>query len=251
MARLTSYLELAARYRAVFGLRGLMFVTMGKLGWKGRPVRVPRGRGRAPVWIRLKTSDVETYEKVLHRREYACAAIGRPRTILDAGANIGLAAVHFAETFPDARILAVEPEASNFALLARNAAPFPQVTPLPVALWGREGKVSLEDPGIGPWGFRTRESGKCPDASPAVPSRTVASLLDEHGIGELDLLKIDIEGAEIEVFETAASWLPRVRAIMIETHDFFRPGCADAVQRATGAFPVRITAGENLVLLRG
>ena len=58
-----------------------------------------------------------------------------PRVVVDAGANIGLSTVFFANKFPQAKIVAIEPEPSNFAMLRDNVAPYPNVTPVQAALW--------------------------------------------------------------------------------------------------------------------
>jgi hypothetical protein len=69
-----------------------------------------------PFRVRLKTSDVKAFEQVIYEKEYEMALSRPPSVILDAGANIGLASIYFANRYPNAKIIAVEPEKSNFEL---------------------------------------------------------------------------------------------------------------------------------------
>jgi len=74
--------------------------------------------------------------------------------------------------------------------------------------------------------------------------------MEMAGVERVDILKVDIEGAEIEVFETAASWIQHVGVIIVELHDRLRDGCEAAVMRATTDFQIRRRQGEYMVLGR-
>lgn len=154
-----------------------------------------------------------------------------PRTIVDAGANIGLTAVFFATKYPSSKIIAVEAEASNFIMLQKNVAPYPNISPIHAAIWSRDGEIAVGQPDSssgagGEWAFVTHEGDG--DRVRAVTMRT---LMDETEIDELDLVKMDIEGAEKEVFKST-EWLESVKCLMIELHDRFVPGCSEIVNRA-------------------
>jgi FkbM family methyltransferase len=174
--------------------------------------------------------------------------------IVDAGANIGLAALYFANTFPGARIIAVEPAACNISLLRKNTAHYPQIEVVEAALWKENAQLDLVDPGIGYWGFRTREQQKMPAAGGAVRQAvrgiTIDALLEACAVDYVDVLKIDIEGAEVELFEHPGSWLDRVGLLIIELHDRMRPGCSRSVYRATVGFERAWETGENVYLAR-
>ena len=70
-----------------------------------------------------------------------------PPVIIDAGANVGLSAVFYANRFPNARIIAIEPEPSNYEMLKRNVVPYSNVTPVQAALWKENGPLRLFDTG--------------------------------------------------------------------------------------------------------
>ena len=68
--------------------------------------------------------------------------------------------------------------------------------------------------------------------------------MSRYGIEFIDILKLDIEGAELEVFETSESWIGKVGMLAVETHDRFRPGCSKAFERVGVSFPQRFRQGE-------
>lgn len=72
----------------------------------------------------------------------------------------------------------------------------------------------------------------------------------EFGIDYVDVLKIDIEGAEREVFKTCSPWIKKVGTIVIELHDRFVPGCTDCFREATADFPFHRERGELTIVAR-
>ena len=205
-----------------------------------------------PIWIRPGTSDLATFKEVLLDNEYAFALLKSPTTIVDIGANIGLASIWFAVHYPEARILSVEAERSNYELLTRNVAPFANVTPLHAALWSRSATLAVHDPNNdGVWAFRTTalssEHSNEDGEYGTVEGLTGSEIIGRSGFGRVDLLKIDIEGAEQEVFADPGSkeWLENVDAIAIELHDRFQPGCSRAFFNRVQEFDVELTNGNN------
>ncbi len=172
------------------------------------------------------------------------------------GANIGLATVFFGIRYPEARILAVEPEEANFAALASNTAALgDRVKKYHAAVWVKDGVANLhtEDPGgisLGAWGVQV--SDNLARAGKTTPCYRLATLLGNAGFSSVDILKVDIEGAERELFSYAvADWLPRIKLIIIETHDRFRPGSEATVRKAISPmFREQPKWGENLIFRR-
>ncbi len=242
-------------YRAVLGYRGVLCALRARFA--NSPVRctVRRQDCLHPFRLRLPSSDVPTYQQVFTAREYDFEVAEQPKVIVDAGANIGLAALYFANRFPGAKIIALEPERENFALLRENAAPYPRVVPVQAALWNRNEEINVVDPGLGSWGFMT-ESAAGAERVPAkpchtVPAMTVDRIMRDHGLVRIDILKIDIEGAEKEVFSDTSAWIDKVDAIIIELHDRMKPGCEKSFLAGAIGFDRRWTQGENVYLTRG
>ena len=175
----------------------------------------------------------------------------QPKLILDCGGNIGCAAVYFANKFPDAQIYSVEPEKNNFKLLTFNTAFYDNVHPIKSALWDKETFIRVEDRGFGVAAYMTFETTA--DDSDAFKTTTVAKLLADSGFDEIDLLKVDIEGAEKEVFSApdADEWLSKVRVLTIELHDRMKRGCAHEVFKVVSKYKYFFHLnGENLIFIR-
>lgn len=238
-----------SRYYGNFGIRGVLALCAYRLCGRPKEIR-PRAPGiRHRVHVRMRTTDEDVYRDTLLLQQYGFELPFEPETILDAGANIGTASIYFAQRYPRARIIALEPEPSNFALLARNVAPYPTITPVRAALWNRDGEISLGHPTPSAsaqqkWAFVTREG-----PGESVRAVTLPTLMREMHIRRIDVLKVDIEGAEKEVFESC-DWMDAVRCMMIELHDRFKPGCSQAVDCAARGFS-QLQRGEVTLYLRG
>jgi FkbM family methyltransferase len=142
--------------------------------------------------------------------------IRRP-LILDLGANIGAATVYFGMHFPRAHIVALEPQAENFALLQDNVAGL-DVDARRAAIGSRDGEAALVDPGEGEWGYRTA-------AGRGVRVEGAARLVAEKRAAGYTpyIAKIDIEGAEAELFAADTAWADSFPLVIIELHDWLLP----------------------------
>jgi FkbM family methyltransferase len=250
LQRANSLRDRVGLYQVCFGsLQGAVLAIAARFPrWSGIRVKAHSACGAAPA-LRLGTTDVSVYRQVMVDQEYEFNLIKQPRVIIDAGAHIGLASIWFATRYPNALIVAIEPEPGNFELLAANTASYPNVHALRAALWSTDSDVDLLDPGWGTWGFRIGEASRSKDGR-VVPGVTIASLMGQYGLTHIDLLKVDIEGAEIEVFSNCSSWIENVDGIVAELHDRFRPGCSRAFFHAVKEFPSEHWKGENVFVAR-
>ena len=183
------------------------------------------------VYIRPRTSDLACFEQVFVRGDYVSPYEINPATIIDAGANIGAATLFFAHHYPSARIFAIEPEATNFAMLKRNCGSLPDVTLIEAALWSKPAHLSVADAGEKFTAFVTEGAAD----GAAVEAVTVDGLMSAYGLDRIDLLKMDVEGAEKEIFTADTRWLDKVDVVAIELHDRFKAGCAQAFYFAIAA----------------
>jgi FkbM family methyltransferase len=227
---------------------------LGKLLGTTFTASIQPSGARFPITLRIPSSDVPVYREVFELQEYDFPEPIDPKVILDAGANVGIATVYFASRYPDACILAVEPELSNFECLVKQVAPYKNVTPVMCALWSNNDDVLLLDPGRGKWGFETTAGDDAGEhaAGPVgrVPGKTVESLLEEHSLSHLDLLKLDIEGAEADVLKDASQWIGRVKYVIAELHENKRKGCQSAYAAATQAFAKHWKYGGHVYAAR-
>lgn len=237
------------KYYSNFGVRGVVAAASNRL--LGAPTEIvarPKAL-RWPVRIRIRSTDFDVYNEIVFANQYDLDMPMSPKVIVDGGANIGLASVYFANKFPAARIIAVEAEASNFEVLLRNVAPYPAIVPIHAALWNRDGEIGVSEPdptkGVGgEWAFVTQEGG----GGARVRAITMRTLMREMEIDAIDLAKIDIEGAEVEVFEDT-SWVRSARCLMVELHDTIRPGCTEAVDAAAAGY-ARSQHGETTLYVQ-
>ncbi len=210
--------EKLERYHRTFGswrgtwaglaVKSLNLSQKHRLGNRAIPLPVPSSSRR--VWGRLGTTDGYSYGEVFTLDSYDCRL--SPRFVVDAGANVGYASVLFAERWPEAQIVALEPDASNFELLLRNTRQYPRIRPLKAALWSS--RTPLRVTGENKWAFRVEET-----AESEFDTLTMADLVDMSG-GRIDLLKLDIEGAECDLFANDPACLDSVGLLIVELHDW-------------------------------
>jgi len=201
----------------------------------------PKGLKHA-VELRMgNSSDALVFVQIFVNREYAFAhELHDVRTVIDLGANIGLASALFLSLWPKAKVVAVEPDPDNFALMRKNLAPFGErVHCVEGAVWPSRGSVALDKlGGVGyEWGVRVREGS-------GVRAYDMHELIAIAG-KPVDLLKIDIEGSEKPLFSGDTSWLGVVRNLSIELHD---DACREAFARGTSGWRWKESrCGEYLV----
>jgi len=208
------------------------------------------------VYARPGTSDLAAFRQAFGDEDVELRSDREPRLILDLGANVGYSSVDFACRFPTARVIAVEPEPSNAAILRRNTAGLPTVDVVEAGVWPTAGELVVTDVGKGKWGARARatpETGAVEIGGGPIRAVTVQELLERAGEPFADLVSVDIEGAELELFSEHTEWVDCVGTIAIELHDRFRPGCREALEgalaRARSSFR-ESQRGEKVVLVR-
>jgi FkbM family methyltransferase len=215
------------------------------------PVQVASKYLRRNIWLRPDTSDMDVFREVFDECEYALPFIKiEPRLVVDAGANIGLTSLYFATRFPQARIVAIEPETSNVELLRRNTAAMPNITVKAGALWPRKTSLSLVDENSAKWAFSVKEASTNGEQS-ILPAITLPEILAEAGTNYIDILKLDIEGAEKELFSHGSQeWLSKIGVIVIELHDRLVPGCSKAFYNAILSREFRqVVSGQNIAIV--
>lgn len=173
------------------------------------------------------SSDLITLLEVWGKQEYRAAiemltakGIQEPY-ILDVGGNVGYSAVYFKYHFPSARIICVEPDQSNQKQISKNIKVngFKDITLVAGALWRKRTKMEIKNDyreGTSA-SFYVIESDKGD-----IDGYGINDILSIQNWNHIDLLKVDIEGAEKYLFEdehSAATILSITRVIAIEIHD--------------------------------
>ncbi len=202
---------------------------------------------RHPFMIRDNPHDYVTFEEVMVQQAYKLTNHISPKTIIDGGGNIGLTAAYFANQYPDAKIVTLEPDAANFEVLSSNTKPYKNIEPLNCGLWSKSTFLDVINTGQGPNAFIVKEAETITSSS--VKALSIADIIKQQGWPNADIVKMDVEGSEKEIFEgDYSSWLPATKIVIIELHDRMRKGCSKAVFAAFSKYNFSCTiAGENLV----
>lgn len=224
----------------------------------GAPVQVRSGRHTFTV--RPRDSDLFVASQIFGHFDYDLGVVtgalnrlamawcedGHVPVIIDGGGNVGYSALYFAATFPDAIVVAVEADAETFAQLVQNCRGESRIIPVHAALWSHERGVDLRSSGSnGSWGIRVA------GGDGLTPSRLLSSVIELVPGGRPLIIKLDIEGAELEVCGAAKAVLATAPCILIEPHDFMLPGagCLQTLYEAVAGRKVdTLLKGENLVI---
>jgi FkbM family methyltransferase len=190
------------------------------------------------VWLREGTSDAAVLEQIFHteefnistapqfdwiRSEYAATLrSGQTPLIIDCGANIGLTALYYAQHLPRARIVGIEPARENVEVARLNTRHNPLIEILEAAVYDQSVRLELVDPGAEKFAFRIQESRSSAQAS--IEAITLNALIQRYGCERALIVKVDIEGAEAELFRSNTDWLDRTALLTVETHDWLFPG---------------------------
>lgn len=169
-----------------------------------------------PTRLVDSSSFISDYYSIFEDEIYDFKPKGHPPKIIDGGANIGLATLYWKRNFPDSDITAFEPDPQIFAALKWNVEQreYGDVTLVQKGLWSEEGEVGFRPDGADGGhvaGAVTDEGEK-----PVVPVVRLAPYLD----GRIDMLKLDIEGAEVEVLLDSAGHLGTVENLFVEYHSY-------------------------------
>lgn len=174
-----------------------------------------------PLKCRAGSSDLDVFRQIYVHREYRCLDhIEDPPLIVDCGANVGFSAVYFLTRFPRARLIAIEPDPGNYAQLVENLKPFgDRVETILAAVWPSAKELVFTHFRDGrEWSRSVRESA--PGESGSVAAIDIPGIIARSGSEHIPLLKIDIEGAEAQLFaENTEAWLGKVDNLVVELHD--------------------------------
>jgi len=187
--------------------------------------------GSVRLFIRKNpASDHEVFHQVFEFFEYRAIVdnvlssmhAGQVKYIMDAGANVGYTTIYLKKYFPEANFVCIEPEEGNFQQLNKNINinRLEKVNTLQAGLWHKDEplEISSNFRDKKDWSFQVIKSNN----KNTIPGHTVHGIMDMFGWKFIDILKIDIEGAERFVFgnrDTVEKFLPLVKFIIIEIHD--------------------------------
>lgn len=206
---------------------------------------------RAPLVFRYNSSDPNVFSQIFITDEYRPLTDLRDvKSIVDCGAYVGFSSTYFLSRFPEAHVLAVEPDPRNYHLLKQNLSPYRErVTTINAAVWSRRVGLKLRSGHPGEeteWVTTVRECRQGEHAD--LQAVDMEKLLQLNNHDEIDILKMDIEGAEAVVFsENFEPWIKKVRAFAIELHD---EECSNAFYRALASGTFRFSRSGEIAIAR-
>jgi FkbM family methyltransferase len=197
-------------------------------------------------YLRGNTVDFAVFNSIFAKGEYDLDIGFNPEYIIDAGAYIGVSTVYFRHKYPEAKIIAVEPEKSNFDLLVRNTKPYKSIFCVNAGIYGEDVPLVISDHAAEKYAFRVERSNFTEES---VPGYMIKTLMEEFQLPHIDILKMDIEGAEYSVFaHDPDAWLTGVRVLVAELHEFIHPGVSELVLGVLKDSGFKLLwKGENLI----
>jgi FkbM family methyltransferase len=227
----------------------------------GRSQTIVNVPGIGEIYLRVGESDAHSVRQIFRDKIYDLSEtpavqerlMNRYRSILkggykpiiiDAGANIGVASRWFERTFPDAAIIAIEPESGNLEMLRQNVSGSAGITVVPAAVGSHPGFVRVLNKGMTAQTIRTNDG---------VPIITIPEAFTKVSNGVPFIAKVDIEGFESELFAENIDWLNDLFMVIIEPHDYQFPGMktSRSFQTAMGNHDFEIfISGDSLIYVR-
>lgn len=191
--------------------------------------KYPLKLGKWKIWFNEENSfySMKTYVEIFKEKDHNKLSkflSGKDLTIIDLGANEGFYTLKAKEMSPKAKIIAVEPNPSAFKILRRNIETnkLNNVILLNKAVTSKNRKIPFEivkgQTSIG--GLKVykkyRKRGELKKI--IVDSITLERLCKAHKVKQIDLLKMDVEGSELDIVRSSRNILNNVKKAVIEYH---------------------------------
>jgi FkbM family methyltransferase len=186
--------------------------------------------------LKKNSSDSRVFEQIILNEEYKTVVDEirkrkiKVESILDLGANIGLSSIYLSAHLSPSKIIALEPSKSTFDRLERNLESTANVKCIQKGVWSRNAflKADTNFRDGEDWSFRLVETSVKEEA--IIEAVGLDDLMNSEQISQIDLLKIDVEGGEVELFKSNhLPWLQKTKIIALEIHDEFE--CRIEIER--------------------
>jgi FkbM family methyltransferase len=217
----------AMSLRSVFAFRNYTLrADKGNL-IKGHKIKLQmRSPIRGQIILREVGTDVLTFDEVLVEQVYKSVLpyLRECAYVVDLGANIGLTSLYFASCYAGCKLIAVEPNPSTYDVLCANLSALVKAgrcKTLRAAIWGSETVLVADEPKNPEHysAFATRQASGPAPVGDEISGMPLPQIMAQAGFERIDLLKVDVEGAEVELFKGDLEWLRSVECIAIEFHE--------------------------------
>jgi len=199
----------------------------------------------------MNSSDFDVFNQIFIFQEYRpFRDLADVACVIDLGANVGYSSAYFLSCFPKAISLAVEPDDRNMAICRETLAPFgDRARVLHGAAWSESTSLVLLRGSYRDGREWTTQVALAEMGSTGnIKAWDVGTLIKMTGHDSVDLLKVDIERAELAVFDDSSQhWLPKVHNLCIELHGL---DCFETLLRALSSFDYEVAYSEELMICR-
>ncbi len=235
--------NLTREFGAIEGTKFYIRLKTNKLGW------FKSAKKKISFFLRNNGTDPGIFGQVFIDKQYDYPISFEPETILDLGANTGLSALYFADRFKKAKIVALEIDKENFKIALQNTKNCSRIKMLQKGIWNENTFLEIIDSNANKDSFMAKESQV--NSSTSIEAINIETILKQEGWATIDILKIDIEGSEKELFSSNyEKWLPVTKVIFVEVHDEMKKGCSKAVFSAISKYNFNFTMKhENLIFI--
>ncbi|MBT2619725.1 FkbM family methyltransferase [Chryseobacterium sp. ISL-6] len=172
------------------------------------------GNKRFDTYLRTFKGDIDIFYEIFWKetyKEHLQFLVNDPKIIVDLGAHIGMTSMYLSLKYPNSKIYSVEASQENFEILKTNTKSFTNIVCLNAAAHFEDGTLKFG-------GDELSYNQKVSEQGILTKALSMGSIMKSYDIEKIDLLKIDIEGAEIELLSKNNSWLQKVENIVIEIH---------------------------------
>ena len=226
------------RFFPPLGTIAKILKSLSLLGLPVQEIELPiwTKRLQHKVFVRPLTSDISAFSQIFIGDEFGPINIKVPEIVLDLGANIGCASIYFLNRWPKAKVIAVEADPANFPLLVKNLKPYgSRAIPVLGAVTDYSGSASIERLDAGHWASRIALQINA--SNPTVPAFTLGDILSWAPSKRIDLIKMDIEGAETSVLGWLCSHLTEFAGatLALEIHNDEATRQFDKLRKLTDA----------------
>lgn len=196
------------------------------------------------IFLRPRSSDILCFNQICVYNSYNFFVKLKPKTIVDAGANIGLFALDIHFKYPEAKIVCIEPDFKNYQILNKNVEKIRNIETHNTFLSATKKKYRVVHKEGNEWSSFIVPSKK----KEAKIGLKISELVRK--LKKIDILKIDIEGSEKEVFEQISIQdLKKIQVIIIEFHDRLKNFCARAFyKKICNLYFLQENVGESTVI---
>lgn len=199
------------------------------------------GSKKFDLFLRTFKGDIGVFYEIFWMKTYAqhlSLLKTNPKITVDLGAHIGMTSIYLSLKYPDSKIYAVEASLENFELLKVNTGSFKNIICINAAVYFEDGFVKFSNDELS-YNQKISETGVTTKAI------SVETLQKNFEIPHIDLIKIDIEGGEIDLLNRNNSWLSEVDNIIIEIH---HPYTSSDLNKNLMPFGFSIKRNEDSVL---